>query len=186
MFCVMDRRQRKTREAIFQAFIELLSEKDYHHISVQEILDKADIGRATFYAHFETKDYLLKALCEELFGHIADTATGADLCPCGSADDSVFLHLLRHLQENRLHVLDLLTSPNNDLFLRYFKGALYRLVQTQYCPNGRDGLPADYLVNHIAASFVETVGWWLSHRMADSPEQVATYFETVIDPLLQA
>ena len=56
----MDRRQRKTREAIFSAFTELLSQKDYTQITVGEIIALADVGRATFYAHFETKDYLLK------------------------------------------------------------------------------------------------------------------------------
>ena len=56
----MDRRQRKTREAIFTAFIELLSKKDFAQITVGEIINQADIGRATFYSHFETKDFLLK------------------------------------------------------------------------------------------------------------------------------
>ena len=51
----MDRRQRKTRDAIFKAFIELLSEKNVNQITVGEIIARADIGRATFYAHFETK-----------------------------------------------------------------------------------------------------------------------------------
>ena len=68
----MDRRQRRTREAIFNAFTQLLSHKDFSQITVGEIIDLADIGRATFYSHFETKDYLLKELCQELFCHVFD------------------------------------------------------------------------------------------------------------------
>lgn len=114
MGVIMDRRQKKTREAIFGAFTSLLAQKNYNQISVQEIIDAADIGRTTFYAHFETKDYLLKDLCEELFGHIIDTAMGLPHghyhYSCDSATDSVFLHLLRHLQENDRNIFWLLLS----------------------------------------------------------------------------
>ena len=118
----MDRRQKKTRDAIFSAFAELLSQKHYNQISVQEIIDAANVGRTTFYAHFETKDYLLKSLCEELFGHIIDTAMGLPHghyhYSCGSKTDSVFLHLVRHFQENDRNILELLSSENNEIFMK--------------------------------------------------------------------
>ena len=187
----MDRRQKKSREAIFNAFTSLLSEKNYNQISVQEIIDAADVGRTTFYAHFETKDYLLKDLCEELFGHIIDTAMGLPHghyhYSCGNATDSVFLHLLRHLQENDRHILELLSSQNNELFLRYFKSNLKKLIVSQYAEKGQfknSNLPEDYLVNHITSSFAETVSWWLSHNMEESPEQITEYFIATIEPIL--
>lgn len=187
----MDRRQKKTRQAIFNAFTALLAEKNYHQISVQDIIDAANIGRTTFYAHFETKDYLLKDLCGELFGHIIDTAMGLPQgqyhCHCGSPTDSVFLHLLRHLQENDLNILQLLSSQNNELFLRYFKSNLKKLILSQYADTGllqKSRLPEDYLVNHISSSFVETVEWWISRKMSEPPEVITEYFLAAIEPIL--
>ena len=92
----MDRRQRKTREAIFDAFTRLLAHKDFAQITVGQIIEQADVGRATFYAHFETKDYLLKEFCEDLFCHIFDAMGEKNtehrhIFRC-DAPDSVFLH----------------------------------------------------------------------------------------------
>jgi len=188
----MDRRQKKTRDAIFRAFASLMAKKTYHQISVQEIIGAANVGRTTFYAHFETKDYLLKALCEELFGHIIDTAMGLPHGHShesgGGKNDSVFLHLLQHLQENDWNILELLSSENNEIFLRYFKSNLKQLIVTQYAEKGllkSSCLPEDYRINHIAASFVETVEWWLSQRMTDSPETITAYFQEVIAPFAE-
>lgn len=187
----MDRRQRKTREAIFRAFSGLLAEKNYNQISVQEIIDTADVGRTTFYAHFETKDYLLRELCEELFDHIIDTAMGLPHGHYhyvrGRASDSVFLHLLCHLQENDYNVLSLLSSENNGLFLRYFKDGLERLIVIQYAEKGllkNSALPEEYLIDHMASSFVETVVWWISGEMKETPERTAELYLGVIEPIL--
>lgn len=179
----MDRRQRKTREAIFNAFITLLSKKDYGQITVGEIIDQADIGRATFYSHFETKDFLLKELCEELFCHIFDSTNNRHpehrhIFDC-DAPDSVFLHLFQHLQKNDNNILELLSGQNNELFLRYFRTNLLKLVVSQlpsFETRRNDKLPDSFWISHIASTFVETVKWWVENGMKESPETLTEYF----------
>lgn len=179
----MDRRQRKTREAIFSAFIALLSEKDYSQITVGQIIEKADISRATFYSHFETKDYLLKALCEDLFCHIFDAAgnVGSEhshIFRC-DAPDSVFLHLYQHLMHNDNHIRTLLSCQNNDLFLQHFKAQLQIMVKRHLSAfSQRKGpqLPESFWIHHIAATFVESLRWWVDNGMVESPETITQYF----------
>lgn len=187
----MDRRQKKTRIAIFSAFSTLLAEKSYSKITVQEIIDLADVGRTTFYAHFETKDALLKALCEELFGHIIGSAKDCThthgLYLQGNKPESVFCHLLQHLQENDYNILGLLSSESSGIFLRYFKDSLNELIQLQFMtePHSRNtGLPRDFLINHISGSFVEMVLWWIKGGMKQPPEELDRYFRAVMEPVL--
>lgn len=187
----MDRRQKKTREAIFRAFGTLLARKSYPNITVQEIIDLADVGRSTFYAHFETKDDLLKELCEELFGHILSSAKDCThthgLYSDGSAPASVFCHLLQHLRENDGNLLGLLSCESNELFLRYFKNGLNELIQSQFVGQNRcknTELPEDFLINHISGSFVEMVLWWIKGGMRQSPAELDRYFRAVIEPVL--
>ncbi len=183
----MDRRQKKTREAIFSAFISLLSKKHYGQITVGEIIEAADVGRATFYAHFETKDYLLKELCEELFCHIFDsTEEGGEhhkhIFEC-DAPSSVILHLLRHLQNNDNSILTLLDCENNELFLKYFKNNLKILIEKQlylFEDKRPPELPRNFWINHICATFVETVRWWIDNGRVESPELLAEYFMMAI------
>lgn len=183
----MDRRQRKTREAIFNAFCDLLSKKHYSQITVGEIIARADVGRATFYAHFATKDFLLKELCEELFCHVFDaSAPNAEqhkhIFSC-DAPSSVFLHLLQHLQKNDHNVLNLLVCENNELFLQYFKSNLKILVRNRlstFAAQKPKNLPDSFWVNHIAATFVESVRWWIENDMKETPETLSEYFMMAI------
>ena len=179
----MDRRQRKTREAIFNAFTELLSKKDFNQITVGEIINRADIGRATFYSHFETKDFLLKEFCEELFCHIFDAENniGHDhhhIFDCDGSD-SVFLHLFQHLQKIDNHVLGLLSCQNNALFLQYFKRDLRKLIANQLAlfesPKSKK-LPEDFWIDHIVSTFIDTIKWWVDNGLKESPEIITEYF----------
>ncbi len=178
----MDRRQRKTRTAIFDAFIRLLSEKSYDKITVEQVITAADIGRTTFYAHFETKEYLLKELCRELFEHIFETESGFSaqkhIFHCDTTG-SVFVHLFRHLLQNDNHILDLFSCESNDLFLNYFKNDLSRLVQSQltaFSHRKAPELPEDFWIDHIASTFVQTLRWWIVTGMVQTPEEIANYF----------
>ena len=126
----MDRRQRRTRTAIFKSFSALLSEKPYAKITIQDIIDLANIGRSTFYAHFQTKECLLEEMCGELFDHIIEGVMNDDLPSDSDAHetinghDPVFCHLLHHIAANTNHTRDLLTSDSSDIFLRFFKQSL--------------------------------------------------------------
>lgn len=178
----MDRRQRKSREAIFRAFTKLLEKKDFSVITVGEIIEEADVGRATFYAHFETKDFLLKELSAELFAHLFEVEEHIldhrNLFDC-DATDSVFLHLLRHLKSNDNGILGLLSCRNNDLFLSFFKENLRELVKRNLSlfESGREErLPEDFRVNHISSAFVEAVRWWVERGLKETPEEIAEYF----------
>ena len=183
----MDRRQRKTRQAIFEAFINLLSQKEFNRITVGEIIERADIGRATFYAHFETKDFLLKSLCKELFCHIFDAERQNHKhkhifeCDCS---DSVFLHLLKHLEHNDNHIAELLSSENNDLFLNYFKSELTILIKnsSQNLLSFKPECVSDeFYINHISATFVQTVYWWSKEKFKLPAEEIYKYFLSVLN-----
>ena len=173
----MDRRQLKTRKAIFTAFCQLLETKRYEHITVQDIIDKADVGRSTFYSHFETKDLLLDALCGELFYHIFEN----DPCPYEGKDHDLegkLAHTLWHIRENKTDLSRLLLSDSGELFMRYFKEHLYTMFEQNVTASKTD-VPKDFLLNHLVGSFAETVKWWLKEDMKTPPETTAKYFLTL-------
>ncbi len=179
----MDRRQRKTREAIFRAFTRLLARKSLSRITVGEIITEADVGRATFYDHFPTKDDLWKELCQELFCHVFDAVDpeGSDhrhIFAC-DAREPIFLHLLRHLQQNDNQIITLLQGSNGDLVLAYFQLGLSRLVKARYedlCRGKPNEVPEDLWCSHMVSTFLNTLKWWRTSAPQTSVETVYRYF----------
>ncbi|HWQ78972.1 MAG TPA: TetR/AcrR family transcriptional regulator [Anaerovoracaceae bacterium] len=187
----MDRRQRKTREAIFAAFSELLINKGYSQITVQEIIDGADVGRTTFYAHFPTKDDLLREMCEELFEHVFSGAPEAepthDFSMAAGDPKTIVTHILYHLREHGRTMLVLLTCESGELFQRYFHQYFNELVTPRVLSGSirkNAAVPDDLLIDHISGSFVGLVRWWLKNDMKQSPEEIAGYFAAVIRPVV--
>ena len=178
----MDRRQQKTRDAIFQAFSQLLEKKHYVNITVQDIIDRANIGRSTFYAHFDTKDALLKELCTELFSHVFSkellSESTHDFSRVNNGLETRLTHLLHHLKDSKNNIAGILSCESGELFMRYFKGYLSEMF-AGYLNQIQTRAPMDFVLNHLVGSFAEAVKWWLDNGMKTTPEETAGYFIAV-------
>lgn len=187
----MDRRQQKTRAAIFSAFSELLSRKSYSKITVQDIIDEANVGRTTFYAHFETKDDLLKELCTDIFDHVISSSLNIEPSHDFSMSDStptdIISHILFHLRDSKKNIIGILSCESGDLFLQYFKTYLNRLL-SQWIPQPQQpplsSVPRDFLIDHVSGSFVNMVQWWIRNNLQQTPEELTGYFWAVIAPIM--
>ena len=181
-----DRRIAKTRKAIFAAFDALIVRKDYAKISVQDIIDEADIGRSTFYEHFETKDELLRAKCTDLFRHIfvPDGTEKTHAFSRNSTFEEKIAHILCHLLDDKKVVKGILAGESGEPFLRFFRGCLKKMAEDErFCV---PGVPAEYLQNHIAGAFVETVRWWTERDCAMPPEELCRCFLALLPPMSPA
>ena len=172
----MDRRQRKTREAIYRAFTSLLKEESYARVTVQQIIDRADIGRTTFYTHFDTKDALLKSFCTEIFDHVFSEDPGKEKTHDFSHDHDTMArvtHILYHLQEHISDLSGILSGESDAVFMGFFREKLAELF-AEALPED-SAVPHDYLLNHLVCSFCETVRWWTKH-LQYTPEEISTFF----------
>ena len=152
----MDRRQLKTRDAIFEAFGQLLSKKNFSNITVQDIIDKANVGRTTFYAHFETKDQLLKELCIDMFTHVFSDSLSTEDTHDFSKDvgkpHAMITHILYHLLDNKRNIIGILTFESGELFYGFFKQFFNELMSKHIVYElGMKGkkIPTNFLVNHM-------------------------------------
>ena len=105
----IDRRISKTKKAIYQAFLQLLNDKGYESTTVQDIIELADVGRSTFYCHYESKELLLDELCHYLFHHLFEREQAI-------STEDYLAHLFLHFHKNQDHITSLLFSKN-DYFL---------------------------------------------------------------------
>ena len=184
----MDRRQLRTRRAIFSAFETLLARKRYEQITVQDIIEEADIGRTTFYAHFETKDSLLDAICDDLFNHIFDKHPHAesdhDFSKSTVCLKNEMTHILYHLKADQERFSSLFGDKSADLFWTRFRDRFRRDlgpdIRRQLAAKSLT-VPVNFYINFYISTFIETVKWWFGEGCCTAPETVESYFEQVTE-----
>ena len=180
----MDRRQRKTRQAIYTAFEDLMAESHYSQITVAQIIERADIGRSTFYDHFETKDDLLAQMCVEMFDHIFEGVseqceTHAHLEVQGL--EGLLAHLLYHLRDTHGAVCGKLLKEGEPRFSDYFGRQLASLFARKP-PAVDPAVPADLANDLLVSAFCRAIVWWFEHDTPCSPEELAHWFVLFVEP----
>ena len=174
----MDRRQRKTRKAIYDAFEQLMAQQHYSAVTVAQIIDRADVGRSTFYAHFETKDDLLAEMCREMFDHIFEGVNEYCVTHPNLVTESLegkLAHLLYHLRDTHSGVCGKLIREGEPYFTRYFEQQLAVLF-TKSGPKAPAGMDDELACVLRVRAFSLTVTWWFEHGAQPEPEQVAAWY----------
>ena len=172
-----DRRVRRTKQRLNDALESLIIEKGYDKITVQDLIDRADVGRSTFYAHYETKDDLLISwtqLADDMELHMAHEQLDA-----GSAMPS--LTLFRHLGEHH-HLykamlggrgIDIVTEMIHSTLLGHATSVLERRPDA----NDQTTIPIEVRAGFLASSLLALLTWWLDNDRPYPPERMDEIYE---------
>ncbi len=181
----IDRRVQRTRQLIRDALIELMMEKRYEKITIQDIIDRANIGRATFYNHYQDKDDLLLRGVAELSTH--------DAAPLHSTKEGDGQHrtiqtagMFRHSQQNqRLHQVMFKRSQEN-LIQEEVAAILYTNVETQLTQLVQSeeppDVPIDVIVQFMGGGLLTLIRWWHDQDFPYTPEEMDAFFQQMMMP----
>jgi AcrR family transcriptional regulator len=180
-----ERRVRRTRRALRDALIGLILEKGYERITVQQILDRADVVRSTFYAHYRDKESLLLSCFDDLLAELgrmlAQAEPGAPL-----SDPARPAFLLYQQAGGNPRVFRALCGREGG---QQVNRQLHRLISELLCEHLRpqlaaadSDLPADLVADYYVDAMLGLMGWWIEHGFPHDAAWLARAFETLAVP----
>jgi AcrR family transcriptional regulator len=175
-----DRRSQRTRHLLSEALVELIREKDYNAITVSDIIDRANVGRSTFYAHYRDKDDLFVGELDRVINVLE-----RDMAHGSHEENSYFpsLGLFRHVGEEYELYKALVWGSGIDLLIKHMQKSLSKRIEQGLQESGREfDVPIPILANFIAGSFLTLLKWWLENKMTYSPEQMDAIFQKLTRP----
>ena len=181
-----DRRSQRTHRLLAGALVALLSENRYTDLTVQDILDRADIGRTTFYRHYWDKDDLLASEIERVLDVLSRQTTARTynrLLPLPSFE------LFLHLQEQHTLYRALVRGQAIDVVLNAVKTRLIEQIEQnwrQILVKPIDDLRVQVAAQSVVGTFVTLLQWWMENDMQLSPAQMDAYFRQLTLPGVQA
>jgi AcrR family transcriptional regulator len=168
-----DRRIQRTRQSLQNALSELILEKGYEKLTVQDVIDRANVGRSTFYAHFESLDQLLLSGFEPLRTQFEDflSRTTFDM----ESPWALSLTMFQQVQKQKGGYITL-THVQKFLYgylLEHLKSAL---------PKRNQNIPPELLAHYVASSFIALLTWWIDNKYPFPAEKINDYFRQLVEP----
>ncbi len=177
-----DRRSQRTRQLVNTAMLELLSEKGYEDITVQDILDRAGIGRSTFYSHYYDKDdvhvSMMEQMIEDMNRRLSERQAGQGILPS--------LELFQHIRRDHKHIQAVAGSPSGQRLWDMLQTTLNRFIEktlksTPHAP-GQNSIPLPVMSAYLTGAFLSLLKWWLKAGLTYSPEEMDGIFQQLALP----
>jgi AcrR family transcriptional regulator len=179
-----DRRVQRTRELLQKALIDLISERGYDAITIQEIVDRANVGRTTFYLHYSSKDDLFMSCHEAIvsefhFGPLYPHPLSREelLSPEAPAG---MTRAYRHLKDAWVRLYPIFQGKDGPLILRRIRDWSAQEIEASLraaFAEADSTIPLDVLANYLAGAQIALVHWWLEKRQPHTPENLAQTFQ---------
>jgi AcrR family transcriptional regulator len=185
-----DRRVRRTRSLLHEAAFTLIQERDYSAISVNDVLERADIGRSTFYSHYRDKEELFAAAIGEMLDSTRSAARAATTDPAQRMV-AFGLPVLEHIRHHR-SAAGAPAGPRDRAVLhahvrRILAAWVAEEIREQWA--GRAGrterLPAELLSRYVSSTFVLVLDWWLEQNCVPPPAHADALFRSLVLPALR-
>ncbi len=184
----LDRRVVRTRQLLRDAMMELILEKGYDAVTVKDITDRANVGRATFYLHYAGgKEDLLLSNLQEIYDELVDRLVETKQAPFLTGRNRSSLIAFEHAAEQRDLYLILLRGQGAAVLTQRIREYLAGLIQQELLQERQDSqVPLEIIANSIAGSLIALITWWLENNMPHSPEYMADVFSRLTVPGVNA
>jgi AcrR family transcriptional regulator len=173
----LDRRVRRTRRQLSNAMLELLVERDYESITVQEITTRADLNRATFYHHFNHKDELLAAALEDRFDELVasfgDLPTGIALWEDRTPELLTFRHVAEYAPLYKVLLGDRGMGHVIHRIINYIARITQQKLHNAHPSHTSSPIPDAVIAHHVAGSLFALISWWVTNNLPYTPEEMA-------------
>lgn len=176
-----DRRVQRTRALLFDALLDLMAGKGYEAITVQDIIDRANVGRSTFYTHFADKEQLLMANIDQLYESLrqqraARSATEGE----GGTKFGFSLPMLQHVQGHKRVYKATVGKQSGAVVLHHMQRMLEDLVRDEAAELGvrpdPGEIPPDIAVEYVVNTFLTLLKWWMEQQRPCSAEEMDRMF----------